>query len=215
LNWIDDFGNQLNTANKLTDPEKKRIINSVVKDILVDYDQEEKLHHLRINFRLPVMSSVEGILRANDVVLKRGNNSTKMVQTIENTGAPERPRSALFHSNETGSMVHPFHGDKDNNFNQFYLTLSVDYYSATLWHPPYSDYQQFLFDTIDRMHQDGNSYIIIAKWFNDNGHLTPRGSVFKPNHAWSIHMKKRKSNARFARSYQPVITDMSVDITTQ
>ena len=98
LNWIDDFGNQLNTANKLTDPEKKRIINSVVKDILVDYDQEEKLHHLRINFRLPVMSSVEGILRANDVVLKRGNNSTKMVQTIENTGAPERPRSALFHS---------------------------------------------------------------------------------------------------------------------
>ena len=111
-------------------------------------------------------------------------------------------------------MVHPSHVGKDNNFNQFYLALSVDYYSATLWHPSYSEYQQFLFDTIDRMHQDGNSYIKIAQWFNDNGHLTPRGSVFKPNHAWSIHMKKRKSNDRFARSYQPIITDMSVDVTT-
>jgi hypothetical protein len=31
------------------------------------------------------------------------------------------------------------------------------------------------------------------------GPLTPRGSVFKPNHAWSIQLKKRKSNERFYR----------------
>jgi hypothetical protein len=41
------------------------------------------------------------------------------------------------------------------------------YYSATLWHPPYSIYQQFLFDTIDSMHKEGNSYIKIAQWMNE------------------------------------------------
>jgi hypothetical protein len=79
--------------------------------------------------------------------------------------------------------------NKDIQLNQYYLTLSVDYFSASLWHPPYSEYQQYLFDTIDKMHKAGNSYIKIAQWMNDNNHLTPRGSVFKPNHAWSIHMK--------------------------
>ncbi len=95
---------------------------------------------------------------------------------------------------------------------RFYITLNVVYYSATLWHPPYSIYQQFLFDTIDSMHKEGNSYIKIAQWMNEQGHLTPRGSVFKPNHAWSIHMKKRKSNERFSRTYDSEITDIGIDI---
>ena len=43
--------------------------------------------------------------------------------------------------------------------DRIFLTLSLDYYSATLWQPPYSSYQQFLYDTIDQMHKDGNSYI--------------------------------------------------------
>ena len=96
--------------------------------------------------------------------------------------------------------------------NRFYITLNVIYFSATLWQAPYSEYQQFLFDTINEMYQQGNSYIKIAQWMNQQGHLTPRGSVFKPNHAWSIHMKKQKSIDRFARSYQPEIIDIGVDI---
>ena len=47
---------------------------------------------------------------------------------------------------------------------------------------------------------------------NDNNHLTPRGSIFKHNHAWSIHMKKQKSINRFARTYVPEITSIGVDI---
>jgi len=62
------------------------------------------------------------------------------------------------------------------------------------------------------MHKDGNSYIKISQWMNDNGHLTPRGSVFKPNHAWSIHKKKRKSIDRFSRAFEPEITDIGIDI---
>ena len=47
---------------------------------------------------------------------------------------------------------------------------------------------------------------------NDNGHLTPRGSIFKPNHAWSIHQKKSKSIERFSRAFEAEITDIGIDI---
>ncbi len=172
----------------------------------MNYDQAQKLHHVRVNFRLPVLRSVGEILRAKSAVLKRGAKSPKVSQTPENTGAPERGKSTLLHRNGM------FSNGQSYEVTSLSLSVNVDYYSSTLWTAPYSDYQQFLFDTIDRMHKDGNSYIKIAQWLNENNHLTPRGSVFKPNHAWSIHMKKRKSIERFSRTYQPEIQDMDIHI---
>lgn len=172
----------------------------------MSYDQAQKLHRVRVNFRLPVLRSVGEILRANNAVLKRGANSPKESQTLENTGAPETVRSALLYGGGMFSNVHSYEG------NGFSLSVSVDYLSSTLWTAPYSDYQQFLFNKINQMHQEGNSYIKIAQWMNDNNHLTPRGSVFKPNHAWSIHMKKRKSIERFSRTYEPEIRDVGIHI---
>jgi hypothetical protein len=58
------------------------------------------------------------------------------------------------------------------------------------------------------MHAD--DYIKIAQWMNEQVHLTPRGSIFKPNNAWSIHMKKRKSIDRFSRSYDSEITHIGI-----
>ena len=143
----------------------------MVKDILVNYDQAQKLHRVRVNFRLPVLRSVGEILRADNAVLKRVGITPNKAETIENTGAPETVPSKLLHGNGFGSNSHHVK-NKDIELNQYYLTLSVDYYSATLWHPPYSEYQQFLFDTIDSMHKEGNSYLSIAQWMNDNNHLT-------------------------------------------
>jgi hypothetical protein len=71
----------------------------VVKDILLNYDQAQKLHHVRVNFRLPVLRSMGEILRADNAVLKRGVKSPKVSQTLENTGAPERGKSALLYRN--------------------------------------------------------------------------------------------------------------------
>ncbi len=110
------------------------------------------------------------------------------------------------------SMVGTYQPDKTITKNKFFLTLSVDYYSATLWYSPYNDYQQFLFDTISKMHDEGNSFIKIAKWLNQNHYLTPRGSDFKPNHAWSIYTKKNRSIQRFSRVYEPNISDLSIDV---
>ncbi len=183
----------------------------MVKDILVNYDRPQKLHRVRVNFRLPVLRSVGEILRADNAVLKRVGITPNKAETIENTGAPETVPSKLLHG--SGFVSNGLHiNSKDIQLNQYYLTLAVDYYSATLWHPPYSEYQQYLFDTISKMHAEGNSYIKIAQWMNEQGHLTPRGSVFKANHAWSIHMKKTKSINRFARTYVPEITSIGVDI---
>ena len=173
------------------------------------YNHSDKLHHLHMKFRLPVLRSVKEILYVNDITNIRGKKAQKSAISPVNTGAPNTVPSELLHGGEVLSKVHPYNSKESN---QFYLTLSVDYYSATLWLTPYSEYQQFLYDTICTMHNEGNSYLKIAKWMNDNNHLTPRGATFKANHAWSIHMKKRKSIERFSRTYEPVITDVGIDV---
>jgi len=108
LDWIDEFGADILSAKDLTDEEKKGIINAVVRDILVNYDQAEKRHHLRINFRLPVLSTLGGILKENDAVLKRGKNAVKIsesAESIDNTGAPEHHRSELLYSHTLGQVA--------------------------------------------------------------------------------------------------------------
>ena len=97
LDWIDQFGVEFNNTDNLSDTKKKRLINGVVKDILVNYDQAQKLHRVRVNFRLPVLRSVGEILRADNAVLKRVGIAPNKAETIENTGAPNHPRSKLFH----------------------------------------------------------------------------------------------------------------------
>jgi ribosomal protein L29 len=97
FDWIDQFANEFTSTNNFTPEKKRHLVNGVVKDILVSYDQAQKLHRVRVNFRLPVLRSVGEILRANNAVLKRGANSPKESQTLENTGAPETVRSALLY----------------------------------------------------------------------------------------------------------------------
>jgi hypothetical protein len=97
LDWIDQFGNEFNNTSQLSAPKKKQLINGVVKDILVNYDQAKKLHRVRVNFRLPVLRSVGEILGANNAVMKRGGITPNTAETIENTGAPETVLWKLLH----------------------------------------------------------------------------------------------------------------------
>ena len=95
LDWIDQFGVEFNNTDNLSETKKKRLINGVVKDILVNYDQAQKLHRVRVNFRLPVLRSVGEILRADNAVLKRVGITPNKAETIENTGKPETVPSKL------------------------------------------------------------------------------------------------------------------------
>jgi hypothetical protein len=99
LDWIDQFGEEFNATNNLSDTKKKRLINGVVRDILVNYDPVRKLHRVRTNFRLPVLRRVGEILHAKATVLKRVGSTPNKAETIENTGAPEIVPSTLLHRN--------------------------------------------------------------------------------------------------------------------
>ena len=99
LDWIDQFGVEFNSTDNLSDTKRKRLINGVVKDILVNYNHAQKLHRVRVNFRLPVLRSVGEILRGNNAVLKRVGITPNKAENLEKTGAPETVPSTLLHSN--------------------------------------------------------------------------------------------------------------------
>lgn len=42
-----------------TSTKKRIFLNNVIENIEVDYNEKEYLHHLRINFHLPVMRSIK------------------------------------------------------------------------------------------------------------------------------------------------------------
>jgi hypothetical protein len=201
-------------GQELSPIRKRKFLNLILSRIEVSHDAATKLHRLDIKFRLPMLSDLDGIVKHNPT---KNINLDRRVKYFQ---SPKTPiKSTRISSKDTFySTVAKFSsldGMSDGQIyenNRFYITLNVVYHSATLWQAPYSEYQQYLFDTIDSMHKEGNSYLSIAQWMNEQGHLTPRGSVFKANHAWSIHMKKTKSINRFARTYVPEITSIGVDI---
>ncbi|HSZ24738.1 MAG TPA: recombinase family protein [Cytophagaceae bacterium] len=90
--------------------------------------------------------------------------------------------------------------------------MSVEFVSSNLWTSSYSDYQSFLFETIEDFTKKGWTYLQIANWFNRENHLTPRGKKFQASHVWSIHTKKKKSIERFSREYDPEISKMDIDV---
>ena len=61
---------------------------------------------------------------------------------------------------------------------------------------PYSEYQQFLHDTIKELHDGGMGYRKIAEWLREKGYQTPRGQRFYGNHVFSILKRKRQRDER-------------------
>ena len=55
----------------------------------------------------------------------------------------------------------------------------------------YSEYQQFLYDTISELHNEGLNFQQIADWLNENDYTTLRGKTFRNNDVHSIVKKKR------------------------
>ena len=67
---------------------------------------------------------------------------------------------------------------------------------------PYTEYQQFLHDTIKDLHNEGLGYRKIAVWLNENGYKTPRGKRFFNTHVFSILKKKRLRDERLNREVE-------------
>jgi len=58
--WIDNFGSYISQQREVPDTVKKTILKSVLDHITVDYDHQEKVHLLYIQFRIPVFYGVNG-----------------------------------------------------------------------------------------------------------------------------------------------------------
>ena len=59
LDWIDNFGVEIQDKKDVPDNQKRELLNTVLKSILVDYDTTDKVHILTLNFKLPVVLSTE------------------------------------------------------------------------------------------------------------------------------------------------------------
>ena len=98
------------------------------------------------------------------------------------------------------------------NDSDVFFSFDLTTRSSSLNQQSYTDYQQFLYDTILEKLDKGMNYKQIADWLNDNGYKTVRGSKFKNNHTHSIVKKKRLSNHRHTKTYPSEISNCSLEI---
>ena len=81
----------------------------------------------------------------------------------------------------------------------YYLCFTATLRSSRLSLPSiYSDYQQFLHDTILEFRKKGWIFSRIADWLNENGYKTVTGKRFFGTHVFSILKKKRLRDERLS-----------------
>ena len=57
-NWftlIDDLSETFSQHSEMNENQKKQVIKSFVDKIILQYDDKKKLHHLDVNFRIPMI----------------------------------------------------------------------------------------------------------------------------------------------------------------
>ena len=91
-----------------------------------------------------------------------------------------------------------------------YLTFEVNLRTSNLWVAPYSNHQQFLYDTVSDFRDKGWTFEKIADWLNDNGYKSVRGKVFRSSHVHSIIKKKRLRDQRISNDCQITISNFDL-----
>jgi site-specific DNA recombinase len=225
--WIDIFGDKIRNQRELPDILKKQLLEKVLDFISVDYDWEDKVHRLKIHFKLPVFQLGNGVKNGKtDKYLILKPLETSVNQPDQNTTLPyystviTSPPKGVTNTVQgrykplvIGRGVSDGKNKEYNATKGYSLRMSVELVSANLWESPYTLYQQELYGIIRKCHEeDGWNFKQISDWLNDNGYKSPRGKVLKENHVWSIYIKKQRSIQRFSREYEHKVTDMKVDV---
>ena len=201
FDWIDTFGNFIKNQRDISDNLKKRLLKAVIDFIVVDYDTIEKVHRLKVQFKIPVFQKVKEKNDKNRVF----DSFKSLIKSID--------QNSPVHNYSTVIESFPTLLDRNSVSQGYSLRFSLELTSANLWLPPYSTYQQELFDLISKLHdEDGLNFKQISDWLNDHHYLTPRGHTFMQKHVWSIYQKKNRSIKRFSREFKDVISDMKIDV---
>ena len=101
-------------------------------------------------------------------------------------------------------------GNQTPQNTEVFLTFVLSVRATHLWVAPYSQYQQFLYDTICGFRKKGWNYTQIADWLNQNDYKTPRGKKFQGSHAHSIVKKKNLRDARLNKKYPPKLSNFDI-----
>ena len=97
-----------------------------------------------------------------------------------------------------------------NNTTDVFFTFKVTCRFSNLWVAPYSEYQQFLYDTICKYRAKGWNYQEIADWFNSNDYTTTRGKKFFNSSCHSIVSKKNARDARLSKRHPWTISNFGI-----
>jgi len=199
---IDYFGNLIREDMGISEPMRRELLNTVIDFILVDYDLVEKVHRLKMNFKLPVVTT-------NTYLHLPYIRSEKTSETLDTL----TDQTLTVENYSTVTQCFPTVTNITQHPTLSQLKFSVEFTSSNLWVSSYTPYQQELFDMITKFHdEDGLDFKRISDWLNSNGYLTPRGKVFRQNHVWSIYKKKMRSIKRFSREFDHVVTEMKLDV---
>ena len=90
-------------------------------------------------------------------------------------------------------------GVRGKTHSHISLLFDVVLTSPSFWISPYSDYQEFLFQTISDLRHNENTFHQISEWLIEKGYLTPRGKTFSERHVFSILKKGRIRDERVFR----------------
>ena len=175
---------------------KRELLQLILYRIDVSYNHTDQTHDLNTTLKIPLHNSTtnSGNCSSTPLVIKH-------LKTSVNTGKSTRISAAystVTKYSPTGSV---------------FLIIKVMFKSSNLWVSPYSQYQQELFNIIRSQHEEqGMNFVEICDYLVSNGYKSPRGKDLTQSHVWSIYTKKKKSIQRFSRVFDPVITDVKLDL---
>ena len=89
--------------------------------------------------------------------------------------------------------------------------FSITYRTPLLQKPLYSEYQQFLYETISKLRETGQTFNQIVEQLDAQGYKTPRGKLFTGAHAHSIIKKRRIKDEKLKQKYPPVWSDFYLE----
>ena len=91
-----------------------------------------------------------------------------------------------------------------------YVCVNVTVRCSYLNIPPLSEYQDFLFEKITELQNEGLGYKRIGHWLNEHGYKRPRGHEFKSAHVHSILKKRKLREERINKPYELTYGEWSI-----
>jgi len=176
--------------------QKRELLRMILHRIDLSYNLPEKTHDLYTTLKVPLHNSTTNSENRSSTPLV-----IKHMKTSVNTGKSTRISAAystVTDYSPTGSV---------------FLIIKVLFRSPNLWVSPYSQYQQELFNIIRSQHEEhGKNFVEIRDYLISKGYKSPRGKDLTQSIVWSIYTKKIKSIKRFSRVFEPVVTDVKLDL---